>query len=298
MIRYKITRHLFCGLLFFLFFSGIYRHDVDVNEYLSLAKEPQFDCVGQIYKDTIPEGSCVLIHEKYVLTAAHVLIDEDMRPDTIEVDGIKIIAYQYFNARETDVDELLLFFNDKKVKAKRIILHPNYLDTQTQGSCDLAIIELEEPLRDIAPAILNRNYDELNSVVVGVGFGVSGPANRPDLVAPHNKKIAGENVIDSIAGFKYSGKGTLLFADFDHPKDTLCCNKMGSPEPRPLEYIPSGGDSGGGLFRQKNGKWELIGICSGYGTNVQQLIKSGYYGQIMGWTRVSVLIDWIEEQTK
>ena len=132
---------------------------------------------------------------------------------------------------------------------------------------------------------------------MGVGFGASGPANRPDFVSIQNKKIAGENVIDSVGGQKYLGFETLLICDFDIPtrKD---CNKLGSPTPRPLEYICSGGDSGGGLFRQKNNTWELIGICSGSGVDINQLMKTGYYGHTMEWTRVSLFTNWLSAQTR
>ncbi|MBK8644872.1 MAG: hypothetical protein IPN15_22450 [Saprospiraceae bacterium] len=92
--------------------------------------------------------------------------------------------------------------------------------------------------------------------------------------------MPGENVIDSIGGQIYLDRESLLICDFDHPTRNDC-NKIGSPVPRPLEYICSGGDSGGGLFRNKNNAWELIGICSGSGVDINQLMKSGYYGHTM-----------------
>jgi secreted trypsin-like serine protease len=287
----------FSVLAFLVFFSGIIRHDVNEKNYLRLATEKQFDCVGRIYKDTSPSGSCVLISDRFVLSAAHVFIDSDTRPDTMEFNGLIAVAYVTYNHRVTDVTKLYLMFNGQKVKVKNLLLHPNYLDSSTKGSCDIALLELEHPLNNIAPAKLNTAFDELHSNVVGVGFGASGPANRPDFVSQHNKKIAGENVIDSIGGQKYLGSESLLICDFDHPtrKD---CNKLGSPTPRPLEYICSGGDSGGGLFRQKNNTWELVGICSGSGVDINQLMKTGYYGHIMDWTRVSLFTDWLTVQTK
>jgi secreted trypsin-like serine protease len=231
------------------------------------------------------------------LSAAHVFIDSDTRPDTMEFNGQTAIAYVSYNHRVTDVTKLYLMFNGQKFKVKNLFLHPNYLDNLTKGSCDIALLELEQPLNNITPAKINKSFDELNSNVVGVGFGASGPANRPDFVSLQNKKIAGENVIDSVGGQKYLGFETLLICDFDHPtrKD---CNKLGSPTPRPLEYICSGGDSGGGLFRQKNNTWELIGICSGSGVDINQLMKTGYYGQTMEWTRVSLFTNWLSAQTR
>jgi secreted trypsin-like serine protease len=285
------------AISFLIFFSGIIRHDVDEKEYLELAAQKQFDCVGLVYKDTTASGSCVLISNRYVLSAAHVYIDSDTRPDTLEFNGQTIVAYATYNHRVTEVSNLLLEFKGQKVKVKNIWLHPYYLDSLTKGSCDIALLELEKPLVNIKPAKLNTKFNELKSDVVGVGYGASGPADRPDLVGTFNKKIAGENVVDSIGGQIYQGYQTLLFCDFDHPNRNDC-NKLGSPTPRPLEYITSGGDSGGGLFRKNNKNWELIGICSGAGTDIEQLMKTGYYGQIMEWTRTSVFKKWIDEKMR
>lgn len=283
--------------VFLTFFSGIIRHDVNEEKYIKLAQQKQFDCVGQILKDTSASGSCVLISDRFVLSAAHVFIDNDTRADTIQMNGQNIIAYTPINVRVTDISNLYVLINGQKIKAKKLTLHPNYHDSITEGSCDIALIELERPLAKILPAILNTSFDELESNVVGVGFGVSGIADMLESVNLFNKKIAGENTVDSLSGQKYLGRETLLMCDFDHPtrKDY---NKMGSSIPRPLEYISSGGDSGGGLFRKKDNKWELIGICSGVNIDIQQLLKTGYYGQTMEWTRVSVFTNWIIEQIK
>jgi secreted trypsin-like serine protease len=69
---------------------------------------------------------------------------------------------------------------------------------------------------------------------------------------------------------------------------------MGSATPLPLEFIVGAGDSGGGLFKKTKTGWKLIGITSGSGTEVERLMKTGYYGHIMRWTRVSVFEPWIK----
>jgi secreted trypsin-like serine protease len=293
----QIIFSIFSAMIFLTFFSGVIRHDAKEKSYLDLAKKKQFDCVGQVYKGTLASGSCVLISDRYILSAAHVFIDSDTIPDTLNFNGQTIVVYVAYNHRVTDIFNLRILIKGRKLKGKKLWIHPHYLDSLTKGSCDIAILELEKPLNNIVPAKLNSSLDELNSDVVGVGFGASGPADRPDLVGTYNKKIAGENVVDSIDGQEYMGFKTLLICDFDHPtrKD---CNKIGSSIPRPLEYITSGGDSGGGLFRKNNKGWELIGICSRVNTDVQQFMKTGYYGQIMEWTRVSVFKKWIDEQKR
>jgi hypothetical protein len=292
----KLSRISLSILTLLTFFSGIVRDDVSETKYLKLAQKKQFDCVGQIFKGEMFSGSCVLISDRILLSAAHVFIDHDSRTDTIKINGQTIFVYIPINIRVTNVSRLYVLFMGQKVKVKRIIIHPNYLDSLTKGSCDIALLELENPLTNISTANLSTGYDELKSNVVGVGYGSSGPANRPDLVKQQSKKIAGQNVIDSIAGLEYMGNKTLLLCDFDHPvrKD---CNKMGNSKPRPLEYICSGGDSGGGLFRKKGKRWELIGICHSNVTDINQEVKTGYYGQTMEWTRVSAFVNWIM-QTK
>jgi len=144
-----------------------------------------------------------------------------------------MVLYSTINKRVQDVAKILIRINGKMVKVKKIIIHPNYLDSLPKGSCDLALLELEQPLTTILPARLNTNFDELKSDVVGVGFGASGPANNPELISPQNKKIAGENIIDTIIGAKYGGYETLLECDFDSP-DRKDCHKMGSSVPKPF----------------------------------------------------------------
>jgi len=282
---------------FLIYFSGIVRGDVNEEEYLMLAKQKQFECVGQIMIDSASGGSCVLINENYVISAAHVFMESDTHADTMDFNGQEVIVYNHSNERVINPNKLSVLINGHKRMVTKIIIHPYYLDSLTKGSCDLAVLELSQPLTEVLPAKINTKHDELNAFVVGVGFGASGPADKPELVGLFNKKIAGENTIDSIGGQEYNGFLTLLMCDFDHPTKGNC-NKMGSNVPRPFEYICSGGDSGGGLFRLKNKAWELIGITSGSGIELEQFLQTGYYGQTMEWTRASVFNDWIVEEIK
>lgn len=278
----------------FVFFSGIIRHDVAEKEYLDLAKSKQFDAAGLVYIDTSAGGSCVLIHDRFILSAAHVFMESDLRQDTINYNGNNMISYVPYNEREVDPARVFILINGQKVGVKKIYMHPGYRDSATAGSCDLAILELKTSFKNIKPVSINREFDEFGAEVTGVGYGASGIANDIASVGIKNQKIAGQNVIDSMGGLEIMGKKTLLFSDFDHPERSDC-NKMGDAKPRPLEYITSGGDSGGPLYRQKNKNWELIGICAGGGVDVQQLLVTGYYGQTMGWTRVSPFNNWINE---
>jgi secreted trypsin-like serine protease len=283
-------------LVFLTFVCGIIRHDVPEKKYLRLGKQKQFDCAGDIEN----RGSCVLVSERYVLSAAHCFIDAETKPDTLDtvIDGkrVSLVAYVPGSASVTDFSKLTATFNGRKVKVKRGIVYPGYLDSLTRGIGDIALLELEQAVTSIEPARMNCTFDELHSNVTGVGYGASGRADKPESVKLEHKKIAGQSVVDSLGGPEIEGQRTLLFCEFVSPQD-----KTGIHVARPLEYICSGGDSGGGLFRQKGNDWELVGICGGGGggVDIQLLLKTrSYYGQTMSWTRVSPFIGWITEQMK
>jgi hypothetical protein len=275
-------------------FSGIIRHDVSEQDYLEMASQPQFDCSGRIIQlSDSSGGSGVLISPRHVLTAAHIFIDSDEKADTVFVDGKKVVSYQHNNQRTALASDFVVKFGNNEYQGKAIYLHPEY--SSTGSKYDIAIIELEKEVKAIEPVKRNRSYDELHSKFVGVGFGASGIANKPQTVKSHAKKIAGQNVVDSIGGYLVDKRPAMMFYDFDHPTNTECCNKMGSPIPEPLEYISTGGDSGCGIFRKQNQHWELIGILKGGGINLKQFFKSGYYGQTSEVSRVSVFNTWIDE---
>lgn len=284
-------------VMFLLFTSGIIRHDVKKKLYRKLANSEEFNSVGQVIISNDFTGSCVLIDQNYVLSAAHVFIESDTREDTMYIEGKRVIAYTPVNKRVASPNDIAIKINGHKYQVEKITLHPSYLDSTTEGTCDLAIIKLAEACTSSKILRCNDALDEMNSEIVGVGFGASGVASKPGRIKSVHEKIAGQNIVDSIGGYETDHKSSILFCDFDHPNNNSC-NKIGSSEPRPLEYICSGGDSGGPLFRQKNGQWEIIGICSGSGINIPQFMKTGYYGQIMSWTRVSVFNDWIRNNTK
>lgn len=257
--------------------SGIIRHDISQKDYDDLAQNASFDCVGELLlNDTTLIGSCVLIAQNKLTTAAHCLeLAEEMSKNT-----------------GAQTPQLSILINGQYYKIKKYNIHPNY--SQSKGKyADIGIVWLMDSVTKVNPAIINRSFDELNAVVVGVGYGATGLANTPENVGfIKHKKTAGQNVIDKIHGKKYQRKPSILSCDFDHATD-ISCNKMGSAIPQPLEYISAGGDSGGGLFRFKNGEWQLIGICSGGGVNIKTLLKTGYYGQTMDWTRVATFAHWL-----
>ncbi len=242
-------------------------------------------------------GSCVLIGKKYVLSAAHVFKVSETRPDTFYEGKSMIIVNQPVKQRIGNTPDYTFIFRGKTYKAKTISIYPTYMDSATYSMGDIALVELESQVDDVVPAVIGKIFDELNANVTGVGYGVSGPGDKMETLDTALVKIAGENVVDSIGGYEIRNTSSVLHCDFDHPTNAQC-NKMGSAQPRNLEYTCGGGDSGGGLFIEKANGYRLIGICSGGGINVTQFQKTAYYGQTMSWTRVAVFYDWVKGKMK
>jgi secreted trypsin-like serine protease len=269
-------------LTFLLFFCGIYRHDVPREGVLALARQSQFDCVGRVtHSGEAMGGSCVLIGPRYAISAAHVF--------TVFTAG---------SGRAINSASGYTFsFGGRDYHASRITAYPTWIAGPRAQEGDLVFIELTEAVEGVEPAVLNTQFDELNTRVVGVGYGVAGRADIPDSVGPCTEKTAGENMIDSADGYTLAGRATVLRCDFDHPSKASL-NKMGSATPLPMEYASGGGDSGGGLFSNAHGRWELVGICSEGSNILEELFVTGYYGGVMGWTRVASFVDWIKAQRK
>lgn len=290
-------------------FAGVYRHDVAAKKYQALARQKQFDCVGRVMTGREKHnGTCVLISNRYALTAAHLFIESDVRndtmylakdgrrTDTLEKGGSTLISYMPINNRVGDAKNYSVLINGKYYQARRVIIYPAYLDSMNAKTGnvygDLALIELSEPVEGIVPAVVNSASNELGTTITGVGYGASGPADKPGLVEAHNEKIAGQNVADTLLGPMINGRESRIACDFDHATRTDC-NKMGAATPVPMEYTWAGGDSGGGVFMQTNGQWLLCGTITGTTTDVAQLLKTGYYGQQLQFTRLSVFAEWI-----
>lgn len=280
--------------LFLVLTSGTYRSDRPIEKYLALAQQPQFSGAGEIlnFEDGKwgEQGSFVIIDSMTILSAAHCFIGEKTKDTVVNYKGQKVKTYVSLGRYQRNASEFRFFVMNMLVEAQKIILHPNYLKDQT---CDIAIIKLKTPLHCAATLPINTATDELHDTVTSVGYGASGPANAAELVNAYQIKIAGQNIIDSIGGVLLNGQSTMLFSDFDRPDDQNACNRLGKATPLEMEYAIAGGDSGGPLYVYKNGKLCLAGIAAYAPTEINNLLKNGYYCGLSGWTRVSAFADWI-----
>lgn len=270
-------------LSFCLFFCGISRHDANPESLAKLASSKQFDCVGKAMENGKSIGSGVLITPRFVLSATHVLMT----------------ANQMFTKKrklnDLQAGDFSFDFNGNVFKVKRIINYPGTADRSIVSETDLVLLELDKEVNNVVLPELNTKFNELGAEVTGVGYGVYGIVNEKGVLKAQNSglKSAGKNIIDKLAGKEINGKPAMLQFDFDSPSNASV-SKMGSDRPIEMEYTPSGGDSGGGLFRESGSKMELIGILHSTQGDIENFRTNGYYGEVSNWTRVSVFMGWIK----
>jgi len=300
-------------LVLFLFFANImlspaiiYRHDKDSTDYLKLAQEEQFKCVGHNFRiikknntdSLLGKASCVLISDRYILSACHLFTDVITKDTTAYINDTTKIYYNILvSENQAPCNEYRFQFENKLYEPDTIIFHPGYFGANPKGKSknyDICLIKLKEPVSNIKIPQLNNKYDEVGKKAVGVGWGHYGGAYDDSLKL--GKKLAGENMIDSILNFRDGVPGYMV-CDFDSPTDTNC-NKTGNPQPLELEFFISGGDSGGGLLIEKNNQWLLAGVSPSGGIYLDQFMKTGYYCHKYYWVRISTILDWINKTIK
>jgi len=268
-IRLKLLKVVVLGLLNLVIVltanAGMMRHDVSIERYREIGRRPEFGSVGR-YSPSVESSDFaagVLISKQWVLTAAHF-------PDPISV----------------------WHFGSSFYRTKRIIKYPRLAPGATEAQWsgwDLALVELDRPVEDVHPAIRYRGRQEVGAVVTKIGYGTIGDGLNGVRLPATQERLGGQNIIDAAGGTVESrefGVDVLVF-DFDSPLSQET-NRFGSPEPLAYEIGGSKGDSGGGVFMQRNGEWQLIGIVSG------ALNRQIRYGSMAALARISSANSWID----
>ncbi len=220
--------------------SVVIRDDRADADALRLAQP--FDAAGRVLAD----GGCTLIAPTWVVTAAHVAAG--IRPGS------------------------LIQVGPRTYSVKRTVIHPE--GTAPEGmppEVDMALVELAEPVQDIAPAVLYRGSDELGKTLFIVGYGDYGTPSA-GLRHTDGRRRAVTNIVDDAGPRR-------IFMRFDAPPGGTQYEGVGGP-----------GDSGGPALLQEGGKIWLVGVSSASMNG-----RPGQYGVTDVYTRVSSYVQWIDQ---
>ncbi len=203
----------------------IMRHDVPDDKY----KVPATEFPALV--DLPIEGHGVLIAPAWVVTLASAVANKDIHEVTI---------------------------NGTARPVARIVLHPGYKPTPKEyysGDAtplllferdldDIAMIELKDPVSDVAPALLYRGVDERNEVVEILGKGATGNG------------LIGQYSTSSYRSELHRAYTRVESADGHWIKLRFQTKR----EAEPLEGMPGNGDEGGPVLMKVHGTLTMVGL--------------------------------------
>ncbi|WP_290590651.1 trypsin-like serine protease [Arenimonas sp. SCN 70-307] len=257
-------------LLLLLVSSGasavVIRDDVPDLQYRMAASE--FPALA----DMPGEGHGVLIAPLWVLTAAHVV-------DRHHAVGVVVVAGAPRAVRN-------VFIHPGFRKPPQTMIDSALASGDWEpffefmaSSDDIALVQLAEPVLDVAPARI-YNGDALGKVVRIMGRGATGTGvtghhlyapQRTDLRHGYNKISVSE---DRWIGYR-----------FDKPPNAL-----------PLEASTGSGDSGGPILVATGDEWHVAGLMAWKRVVVTGTeLHPGKYGETVFGVRLGNYADWIEK---
>lgn len=221
----------------------VIRHDrVDEQYQLAEANAPWLVDIGE------RGGHGTLIGSRWVLTAAHVV--HSMEPGhEVHVAG-------------------------QAIPVRRIVLHPGWRTPQTNVVDDIALLELEHPVRNGKPLSIYRKSDERGRTVTFAGRGGTGNG-RDGLRREGDRRLRrATNVIEEV------DRRWIVFR-FDS-----------GAEATDLEGISGPGDSGGPALIDTGDDLIVAGVSSWQ--DDRPTGRAGVYGVREYYARVSSYAEWID----
>ncbi len=202
-----------------------------------------------------------LIHPRWVLTAAHCLLD--IRGEAVSPDALEVVLGR------SDLDDA----DGERIGVRRVVVHPRYNDPVLDDR-DVGLIELERPAQTPAIAPFAGESDLAGEPGTIAGWGRTRDGNR----RPATLLEATVPVVSNAACNQAYNRSE--FYDDPVTENMVCAGFVDGGADACL------GDSGGPLTVEIDGEWRVAGVVSwGEGCGAP-----GFYGV---YARVSALMDFI-----
>jgi len=233
------------------------RYRVEISDFPALVDLPM-------------EGHGVLIAPTWVVTAAHA-VGWQQGLQSVEIGGVpravrRVVMHAGYRQPPEPMVDAALKSGD----------WTDFFEFQT-GTDDIALIELVEPVQDIAPVALFQGA-ALGATVRVLGRGATGTGAQGHALqaARRGGLRRGENRIDRV-------EGRWIAYTFDAPPDAL-----------PQEASMGSGDSGGPMLIAVGNDWRLAGIAAWKRGVVEGTeVKPGKYGESSLGVRLQHYAAWM-----